>query len=257
MRFLLYNIRYGTGGEQAMKPWKGYLKRTTENTESITAFIQSMNPDIVGLLEVDGGSYRFARRNQAHHIAGMLGHYHSYQRKYGQASVTCRLPVLRDQGNAFIVRDRIRGERFHYFNKGMKKLVIELQLAGMTVFLVHLALGYRTRHSQLRQLADLVNSCSGPHIVAGDFNLLRGGRELVWFLDTTGLQDAGGADMLTFPSWKPNRKLDYILHSAGIRITDLFVPRVVYSDHLPLVCDFEIREEHGRFVQDGAPGSCR
>ena len=241
MRFLLYNIRYGTGGKRPEMPWKGYLRRTTENLERIAAFIQSMDPDIIGLLEVDAGSYRSRKRNQAQEIAEMLGHHHSYQTKYGQSSVARWLPLFRNQGNAFIVRDRIHREQFHYFNRGVKRLVIELRLARLTVFLVHLALGYRTRRGQLRELAELVNSRSGPLVVAGDFNLLRGGGELVWFLNSTGLNGAGAKGQLTFPSWAPRRKLDYVLHSPAIRVTRTTVPRVAYSDHLPVVCDFEIR----------------
>ena len=70
MRFLLYNVRYctGTGGRLHL-PWGGYLKRTSANLKRITAFIQSCHPDIVGLLEVDSGSYRSRRKNQAEVIA--------------------------------------------------------------------------------------------------------------------------------------------------------------------------------------------
>ena len=242
MRFLLYNIRYGTGGKHPVMPWNGYLSRTAENLDAIARFIQSMNPDIIGLLEVDAGSYRSGRRNQAGHIAEMLGHYHSYQRKYGEASATRWLPLFKHQGNAFIVRDRIHGERFHYFNRSVKKLVIELQIEGLAIFLVHLALGYHTRRAQLLELVDLLSTCSGPRIVAGDFNLLRGRRELTWFLHATGLNDAGDEQMPTFPSWAPRRQLDYILHSPDIRVMSFSVPQVGYSDHLPLICDFEIQK---------------
>lgn len=240
MRFLLYNIRYGTGGKGPITPWNGYLRRTTENLNIIAEFIQSTSSDIIGLLEVDAGSYRSNSINQAGHIADMLGHYHSYQRKYGKDSVARWLPLFKNQGNAFIVKDRIRNEHFHYFNRGVKRLVIELQLEKMTVFLVHLALGYRTRQVQLQELANLLNTCSEPHIVAGDFNLLRGSRELKWFLDATGLLEADSKRMATFPSWAPRRQLDYILYSPAIRIQDLSVPKVLYSDHLPIICDFDI-----------------
>jgi hypothetical protein len=30
------------------------------------------------------------------------------------------------------------------------------------------------------------------------------------------------------------------LYGDGVRVTDFFIPQVSFSDHLPLVCDFEI-----------------
>ena len=35
-------------------------------------------------------------------------------------------------------------------------------------------------------------------------------------------------------------ELDFILYGAGIEVTDFRVPRVTFSDHLPLICDFEV-----------------
>ncbi|MBN1558214.1 MAG: endonuclease/exonuclease/phosphatase family protein [Lentisphaerae bacterium] len=238
MRFLLYNIRYGTGGRRPTTPLSGYLRRTSATLEAITGFIRSVDADIVGLLEVDGGSYRFHGRSQARYIAHTLGHYHSYQHKYGDSFAARWVPMFAKQGNAFIVRDRIHNERFHYFNKGVKRLVIELELEALDVFLVHLAVSFRTRRRQLEELVALTRRSRRPRIVAGDFNLLRGRRELAWFLKAAGLKDAGGRPVPTFPSWRPRRQLDYILHTPDIEVDRFTVPAVRYSDHLPLVCDF-------------------
>jgi len=242
MRFLLYNIRYGTWEKMPKMHGRGYLGRTTRHVESIIGFIESVDADIIGLLEVDAGSYRFRGHNQAHYIADRLGHYHSYQRKYGEASVIRRLPLMKNQGNAFIVRDRIHNEQFHYFNRGAKRLVIELQLEHLDVFLVHLALSFRARHAQLEELVSLVNARSAPCIVAGDFNLMRGRQELRWFMKQTGLADACQKHIPTFPSWAPRKQLDYILHSDKIRVAHIAAPWADYSDHLPLVCDFEVQK---------------
>jgi endonuclease/exonuclease/phosphatase (EEP) superfamily protein YafD len=35
-------------------------------------------------------------------------------------------------------------------------------------------------------------------------------------------------------------ELDFILVSRGIDITSFRIPAVTYSDHRPLVCDFEV-----------------
>lgn len=253
VRFLLYNIRYGTGGAYRM-PWSGYLRRTSDNLNRIAGFLASLDPDIVGLIEVDAGSYRTGRRNQARMIADALGHYHTYRSKYAASCLAHLVPVLREQGNAFLARDTIHNEQFHYFEKGMKRLVIELETEELIVFLVHLALSPRVRHDQLGDLYSLVKNVDKPHIVAGDFNSQWGNREIRLFLAATGLANASPPGLATFPSRSPRRQLDFVLHSPEIRITGFQAPKVTYSDHLPLVCDFEVLsgqpilpgiEEHG------------
>ncbi len=239
MRFLLYNIRYGTGGKWRL-PWSGYFGRTTTNVKDIIRFIEGVDPDIAGLVEVDSGSYRHGRKCQAETIAAALGHYHVYQSKYGLGSIAQRVPVLNRQGNAFLTRDTINNEEFHYFERGLKRLVIELELESLVVFLVHLALTPRVRHGQLRDLYALVKRTAKPHIVAGDFNTLWGDREIELFLAATGLNSANDGHMPSFPSRQPKRQLDFVLYSSGVRLTGFEMPRVTYSDHLPLVCDFEL-----------------
>jgi endonuclease/exonuclease/phosphatase family metal-dependent hydrolase len=76
--------------------------------------------------------------------------------------------------------------------------------------------------------------------VAGDFNLLWGEREIDLFLAASGLQNANTKSLPTYPSHNPHRHLDFILYSAGVNLRDFHVPRVPFSDHLPLVMDFDI-----------------
>jgi endonuclease/exonuclease/phosphatase (EEP) superfamily protein YafD len=80
-----------------------------------------------------------------------------------------------------------------------------------------------------------------PVMVAGDFNVLWGDRELQLFLAATGLSSANGQGQPSHPSRAPRRQLDYIFHSPDIEITDFRIPQVRLSDHTPLVCDFEIQ----------------
>jgi endonuclease/exonuclease/phosphatase family metal-dependent hydrolase len=243
MRLMVYNIRYGTGGRRPLFPWSGYLRRTTDNIEDLARFIRGEDPDIIGLVEVDQGSYRSERMNQAEVLARLLGHYHIHGTKYDESSMARQMPLLGKQGNAFLARDTIHGSRFHYFEKGMKRLVIELELETVIVFLVHLALGFRARHSQLDSLYALVKDARKPIIVAGDFNAPRGDRELRLFMAATGLQNPNVQGFPTFPSWAPKRQLDFILHSNEIKVRRFWIPPVIYSDHLPLMMDFDVRKE--------------
>lgn len=239
MRFLLYNIRYGTGGQRRRLPISGYLGMTHNKLPSLIEFMRKVDADIIGLVEVDTGSYRARRRNQAEEIALSLGHYHIHAGKY-TSRIANWLPVLNKQGNAFISRDSIQDEQFHYFSQGLKRLVIELELEDVVVFLVHLALSFRPRQQQLSDLYALVKDTAKPHIVAGDFNILGGERELRLFQAATGLKNANTQGRPTFPSWYPRRQLDFVLHSEHIRPVRFDMPAVRHSDHLPLVFDFEV-----------------
>jgi hypothetical protein len=40
----------------------GYLRKTARNLDKLIEFIKSVNADIIGLVEVDSGSFRSGRR---------------------------------------------------------------------------------------------------------------------------------------------------------------------------------------------------
>ena len=178
--------------------------------------------------------------NQADHIARELGHYSTYQTKYGADSLNQFMPIVRKQGNAFLSAPTVHGERFHYFDTGIKRLIIELELDDVCVFLVHLSLKYRHRQYQLRSLHDLIVQAQKPVIVAGDFNTFWGTHEIYLFMRAAGLRSANTAGLPSFPARVPRIELDFILVSEGIEVTDFRVPDVRFSDHRPLVCDFQV-----------------
>ncbi len=243
MRLLLYNIRYAVGGGASMHvplPGAGYVLGNQTVLPEITRFIKSVDPDVVGLIEVDTGSIRSRKVNQAESIAADLGMNTSYETKYGDKSLNQMLPIVRKQGNAFMAAPRVHGERFHYFDTGIKRLIIELEMDDFAIFLVHLSLKYRHRHLQLRRLYDLIEETEKPVIVAGDFNTFWGENEIYLFMKAAGLTSANVENLPTYPSRAPRKELDFILYQEGIRVANFDVPDVKHSDHLPLVCDFEL-----------------
>lgn len=221
-------------------PGAGYILGNQTVLPEITAFIRSVDPDIVGLIEVDTGSIRSRRVNQAEKIAGELGLNTSFEIKYGARSINQLLPIIRKQGNAFLAAPRVHGETFHYFDTGIKRLIIELEMEHFAVFLVHLSLKYRHRHLQLRKLYDLIQMTEKPVIVAGDFNTFWGENEIYLFMRAAGLKSANVRHLPSYPSRAPRKELDFILYQDGINVTGFEVPKVRLSDHLPLICDFEV-----------------
>lgn len=221
-------------------PGAGYILGNQNVLPDIVNFIKSVDPDIVGLIEVDTGSIRSRKINQAETIATELGMNSSFETKYGARSLNKLLPIIRKQGNAFLAAPRVHGETFHYFDTGIKRLIIELEMETFAVFLVHLSLKYRHRHLQLRKLYDLIEETTKPVIVAGDFNTFWGENEIYLFMRAAGLRSANSESLPTYPSRSPRKELDFVLYQDGIRVTNFEIPEVRHSDHLPLVCDFEV-----------------
>jgi endonuclease/exonuclease/phosphatase family metal-dependent hydrolase len=243
MRLVVYNIRYATGtgpGFHLPVPGAGYLRSNRRVLNGLTEFLRRQDADVIGLIEVDTGSVRSGMVNQAEYIATSLGHFSTYECKYGTSSVNNFLPIVRKQANAFLAAPRVHGERFHYFDSGIKRLIIELELEEVCVFLVHLSLKYRHRQYQLRYLHDLVERSPKPVIVAGDFNTFWGTHELYLFMRASGLRSANEQGLATYPAKSPRAELDFVLVGERIRVTDFSVPDIRLSDHRPLICDFTV-----------------
>ncbi len=249
VRLLIYNIRYATGTGPAFHlpvPGAGYLRSSQRVLDRLTEFIKQQDPDVVGLIEVDTGSIRTGMVNQADFIAQSIGHYSTYECKYGVTSVNQLVPIVRKQSNAFLAAPRVRGERFHYFDTGIKRLIIELELDDVAIFLVHLSLKFRHRQYQLRYLYDLVRQANKPVIVAGDFNTYWGDHEIYLFNQAAGLTSANVRGLPSYPSHSPRRELDFILCSAEIQVNRFEIPDIRLSDHRPLICDFTVTAEARR-----------
>jgi endonuclease/exonuclease/phosphatase family metal-dependent hydrolase len=246
---LVYNIRYATGtgvGFHLPVPGAGYLRSSRRVLQKITEFIHAEDPDVVGLIEVDTGSVRTGMVNQATYIADALGHYTAHQCKYRAGSLNTFMPIVRKQANALLAAPRVSSERFHYFDTGIKRLIIELELEEVCVFLVHLSLKFRHRQYQLRTLHDLVVRSRKPVIVAGDFNTFWGNHEIYLFMRAAGLRSANAQGLSSFPAHSPRVELDFILVSHDIEVSSFRIPAVTWSDHRPLVCDFTINQSAAR-----------
>ena len=78
-------------------------------------------------------------------------------------------------------------------------------------------------------------------VVAGDFNTFWGDHEIYLFMEASGLKSANRLGLPSYPSRNPRKELDFVLYSNGIDVTQFDVPDVRFSDHRPLICDFNIR----------------
>jgi endonuclease/exonuclease/phosphatase family metal-dependent hydrolase len=245
MRFLVYNIAYGTGSPNGnshrVLTSHRYIKTHDRHFEKIIDFIKEVNADIVGLLEIDTGSYRTDQMNQVKKIANRLNHFHVCDIKYGEKSLLRKIPYLRNQNNAMLTAMKNGDSKFHFMPRGMKKLVIESRINNVSFFLVHLALTQKVRQIQLNYLEKLIPKDQHV-IVAGDFNTMQGSGELEHFMRKCGLKNANSENHATYPAWNAQKELDYILCSEKIEINSFEVSKVKFSDHHPLIMEFELIE---------------
>jgi len=250
MRFLLYNVAYGTGAPRSFAHkalvLHRYVRAAGHHIDRVHEFICQAKPDIVGLVEMDSGSFRAGGRNHAAEIARLLSHDYTFCSKYRRGSIGRILPILRHQGNALFADQPLDCCEHHFLPVGFKRLVLDARIRGVRFLLVHLALNRHTRELQLYYLTRLLEHVTEPVVLAGDFNVFQGRRELHHLMDLTGLVTANVEATPTYPSWRPRRELDFILCSRSVRVTDFRVlGSVRLSDHLPLVMDFDVAENVG------------
>ncbi|MFA6292397.1 MAG: endonuclease/exonuclease/phosphatase family protein [Victivallales bacterium] len=243
MRVMVYNIAYGTGAPKSyyhhITTAPRYMRTSHTHLDKIMKFIEEADPDVLGLVEVDTGSYRTKFVNQVEKIACYLNHHHQSSVKYKHNFLAKTLPIFRNQANAVLTKDKMPQGKFHYFTRGMKRLIIEVNIGGLRFFLVHLALKKEVRKIQLAHLAKLAKGRT-PVIIAGDFNTFSGAHEIEEFQEKLGLINPNTDALPTFPSWKPKKQLDFILCSKYLKIKNFEIPKVNFSDHLPLILDFKI-----------------
>ena len=242
IRLVLYNTRYCTGSGWTHHfpfPFAGSLRTTNGRGSDISEFIASLDPDIVGLVESDCGSFRNSGRSHPEAIADRLGQQFVFSPKYRHMRLAERIPVLRHQGNAVVTGLPMSGTIVHRLRRGIKNAVIETGFEEFTFMLVHLSVGLGARRQQILELARIASHRTRPLIIAGDFNTFGGDGEL-GPLKRAGLTKAGPLSLPTFPSQNPRHGLDMVLHSPEVAILGFDVPSVFFSDHLPLICDFTL-----------------
>lgn len=117
----------------------------------------------------------------------------------------------------------------------------------------NLILGYSIRHEEARVIARQLSDCPNPLLVCGDFNDLSGSSTLRIIQDCRRdnphahhrdrLRDAwwsGGLGFgFTFKDQHLLLRLDHILYSREFRLKAVMVDDQPFSDHLPLVADFD------------------
>ncbi|WP_129141051.1 endonuclease/exonuclease/phosphatase family protein [Modicisalibacter coralii] len=190
--------------------------------------------DIIGLQEVDGGSFRSGNVDQVAYLAqhaGFPNHYKQLNRNLGRVA---------QHSNGLLSRftpSRIEEHRLPGTLPGRGALHVRYGDGpeALHVFIAHLALSHRGRVRQLDYLSELIAPLEHV-VVMGDLNCspeqLHGHTRF-----RTSLPLDPVRPLLSYPSWQPRRALDHILVSSSLKADNLQVLDQLFSDHLPLAVD--------------------
>ena len=207
--------------------------------ERISGALTPRQPDVLGLIEVDGGSWRNSGVDQADHITKVLdrsnvGEHCKYPPPFDI------MPFFKHNMQALASKRPIDTSQAHLFTVGFKRNVIEATVAGITFILCHLALGKGARLLQTRHLARIVRSIDRPVVLMGDLNAEPDSPELTSLVAQTDLRLVPLGE--TFPSWKPKKRLDHFLVSPDILVNTATALDIELSDHLPIMMDLDIQD---------------
>jgi len=237
LRVLAYNIRHGLGMDDSVDLTKA------------ARIINSLDPDLVALQEIDSATERTRSVDQAAvlgSLTGMhaaFGDFMKYQGgKYGMALLS-RHPIERLQNHRLPGNTEPRS--------ALTALVRHASTGTKILFVgIHLYSTAQERLAQAQTLVDLMSSTIVPVILAGDFNSTPES-EVIKLLRHHWYVPEKGDDSLTFPSIDPDREIDFIMFRPRAAF-EILESRVIHeplaSDHRPvlLTLRLSINDELGK-----------
>lgn len=195
--------------------------------------------DIVGLNESDPGSLRSGFTNQTHYLAQRAGFAywtHQPNRRVGGVASSANGLLSKLEPHEVVVHalpGRISG-------RGVLVARFGATDEALTVAIAHLSLGAGSRAAQLGFIAELLHDHPNA-VLMGDFNCTVEQPEMQLLFRRTRLQPPTLC-VPTFPSWSPQRAIDHILVSDGLRCDGACALPAAFSDHLAISMDLDVPE---------------
>ncbi|MCB8889365.1 endonuclease/exonuclease/phosphatase family protein [Vreelandella malpeensis] len=193
--------------------------------------------DVVGLQEVDGGSFRSSRINQVEYLAAQAGFPHYFQQ------LNRNLGRIAQHSNGLLSRltpSQIEEHRLPGALPGRGAIHVRYGHGpdALHIFVAHLALSHRGRVRQLDYLSEIIAPLRHV-VVMGDLNCTP---------DQLHAHERFSASLplhpvkplLSYPSWQPRRALDHILLSQTLEAAEVSVLDHLFSDHLPVAVELPL-----------------
>ncbi len=215
--------------------------------DAVADAIRTCGADIVGLQEIrDTGINLLEFRPQAKILGEKLGFYHYFgeaikfagNNPYGNALLS-RFPIVSAE-TVPIPDPRERRFKGYYETRCVIRSKIDIgQDEPLTVCVTHFGLNPDEHIMASTTCSMLIED--RRFVIMGDFNVrpqnpvLRPFREKLF--DTA---EKFTEPLYSFPSDKPDRKIDYLFTSRDIEVAAADIPAIVVSDHRPYTADIII-----------------
>lgn len=216
--------------------------------------IKAYNPDILGLNEVRARHGVFTQQNEE--IANALGYDYTFfgpaininGGDYGNAFVS-KYPIL--YAEVISVPDapekdpNVFGQEkdgFYYETRSIAKITILVNDQKLDVFVTHFGLAPSEKENMMKTLKNALEKKENRCVLMGDFNCTPDDvymKELACILNNAEA-DVITPDDYTFASYKPDRKIDYIMVEKDIKIEKCGTIDSMASDHRPYFAEIEI-----------------
>ncbi len=230
LRVVSYNIKHGRGNDNVV------------NLDRTAGVLRALQPDIVGLQEVDDLATRSGGVPQAERLGQALGMHHAFGRfmdfqggAYGMA-ILSRHPMVRTES-----------VRLPDGNEPRVALAVEVQLPGdrrLTIVNVHFDWvgddGFR--FAQATALTTHLDALKTPYVLLGDFNDEPASRTLALFKSRAAEARKPETDHFTFSSTEPTKEIDFIFTApaAAWRAREVrVITEPLASDHRPVLAVLE------------------
>ena len=231
LRVLTYNIHVGEGVDGKF------------DLERIAKLINSLEPDLVAIQEVDVKTRRSSGVDQAAELARLTQLHPFFARIIDFQGGPYGLMILTRQKPQKTASHPIP---YHPNEESRVLAEARVQVAGATeVAFFNTHLDYRTEDMRLKQVEHIERFMADVRaplvILAGDLNAEPDSPPMRRLLKNW--RDATPRDALTYPSDKPVKKIDYVLYRAS-PVLKLVESRVIVepvaSDHRPVLAVFEL-----------------
>ena len=245
MKIMQFNIQHGA---------EFYHPNKKINLPLVASVIRRFDPDIASLNEVRGvansGPADPDYTNQTDELAlltGLTGYFAPAinikgKGLYGNSLLT-KFPVIHS------VDIPVPSPRDRYYNihryEDRCLLKAELDASGKTVTVLscHMGLNDDERVNAVITICSELEKINTPVILMGDFNMTPDNTVLDPI--KTRLHDTcigfGCESCHSFPTDKPNRKIDYIFVSDDFEVINAEIHGTSCSDHLPLTADINLK----------------
>ena len=229
---LTYNIYHGENAEGQ------------SNLDAVARIINTLQPDLVALQEVDNKTTRAkgldltSELSKRTSMKGIFGKAMDFAGGgYGEA-VLSRLPILATRNNLL-----------PHTPDAEPRAALEIEVRvpnGERLLFVGTHLDHlrnpENRLKQVTRIKELYEDCELPVILAGDLNATIQSNVIQLLLEDWTCP-GGARPEPTFPAVKPTRKIDYIMYKPGHRwrvLENRVIDEKVASDHCPVLAILEL-----------------